>query len=323
VAARLGIVYGRHYFADTFWSQCEGPLGRHVTADGRCVDVVLNRRDVDHLLVFENPGAADGSHAYPWWKTWALQAAGMPKAAIRARAGWEWLNVPRERVSLLFYEPPTFIRDEQVALGARHARAVFGPDERCSSVVALPATWNVAGHVSELRGWGPEKHDMPVVAVTSGKKYLPGHKDRMAFFRAVRRAGVDLRLFGRGLPGDLEPGGAVMDKGSVLRPARLALAVENYAGGGHYVTEKLWDALLCWCLPLYYGSAAAETLVPAESFVRLPDLGEEGVEAVRRAAADPGLWASRVEAIAEARRRVLGPLRLVEWACGLMGEERR
>ena len=51
---RLGIMFGRHYYADTFWNQCEGALGRHGD-----MEVMLNRRDVDHLLVFENPGAPD------------------------------------------------------------------------------------------------------------------------------------------------------------------------------------------------------------------------------------------------------------------------
>jgi hypothetical protein len=79
------------------------------------------------------------------------------------------------------------------------------------------------------------------------------------------------------------------------------------------VTEKLWDALLCWCLPIYYGSGAAEKMIPEDAIVRLPDLGEGGLDVVRKALADPGLWERRLPAIAEARRRALGDLRLVSW----------
>jgi hypothetical protein len=305
---RLGIMFGRHYCADTFWNQCEGALGRQGD-----VEIALNRRDVDHLLVFENPGAPDCSDRYPQWKNWLLQAMGHTVAAIRARAGWEWLGLPREKVTLLFYEPPNFIKDGQIALAHRHAAAVYGPDRRCQHPIRLPVTWNVAGHVKALRAEPPGKEHAALVAVTSGKLHLPGHKERMAFFQALRDAGVDLRLFGRNLPMTLEPGGQLMDKGSVLRPARFALAIENHAGGDLYVTEKIWDALLCWCLPLYYGSGAAEKMIPPEAFVRLPDLGARGIETVKQTMADPGLWERRLDAIAEARRRILGPLRLVEW----------
>lgn len=60
----------------------------------------------------------------------------------------------------------------------------------------------------------------------------------MRFFRTLLDDGVDLRLFGRGLPMHLRPGGQLMDKGSVLRLARFTLAIENYADGDLYVTEK-------------------------------------------------------------------------------------
>ena len=174
-------------------------------------------------------------------------------------------------------------------------------------------TWNVSGHVTTLRTDPPKKEHATLVAVTSGKLHLPGHKERMVFFQALLASGVDLRLFGHNLPMALNPGGKLMDKGSILRPARFALAIENHALGDLYVTEKIWDPLLCWCLPLYYGSGAAEKMIPPEAFVRLPDLGPRGIETVKQTLADPNLWERRLDAIAEARRRILGPLRLVEW----------
>ena len=79
------------------------------------------------------------------------------------------------------------------------------------------------------------------------------------------------------------------------------------------MTEKLWDPLVCWSLPIYFGSRAADKLIPPEAFIRLPDLGERGVRTVQEALADPGIWNRRLEAMAEARRRAMGELRLVEW----------
>ena len=61
------------------------------------IEVVLNRRDVDHLLVFENPGAPDYSDRYPQWKNLLLQVMRYKAVTIRTVAGWEWLNLPREK----------------------------------------------------------------------------------------------------------------------------------------------------------------------------------------------------------------------------------
>lgn len=115
----------------------------------------------------------------------------------------------------------------------------------------------------------------------------------------------------------------MVDKSNVLLPSRCALVVENFSSGGQYVSEKLWDALACWCLPLYYGSGAIAQLIPEDSYVRIPDLGDNGVRLVTEVMRDTGLWRRRLSAIAEARRRMLGELRIVEWLSREIGIARR
>ncbi len=117
-----------------------------------------------------------------------------------------------------------------------------------------------------------------------------------------------------------QPSDGELDR--VLRPARFVLALENYARGDCYVTEKMWDPLLSWSLPLYFGSRAADRVIPTEAFVRLPDLADAGVACVRGALAHPEWWDDRLDAMAEARRRILGELRMVEWIrrCVVGGE---
>jgi len=48
-----------------------------------------------------------------------------------------------------------------------------------------------------------------------------------------------------------------------------------------YVTEKLWDALLAWCLPIYYGGKAAYWLLPDGSFLRLPSLDAKRIAYIK------------------------------------------
>lgn len=50
-----------------------------------------------------------------------------------------------------------------------------------------------------------------------------------------------------------------------------------------------------------------EKMILPEEFGRLPDLGLRGIETVKQNLVDQGLWEHRLDATAEARRRILGP----------------
>jgi hypothetical protein len=167
----------------------------------------------------------------------------------------------------------------------------------------------------------PVSKPVPLAVVTSGRNVLPGHARRLRFLERLRAAGVPFNLYGRGLPAHLEPRGPIQSKGTAYRPARFVLALENHAEGDCYVTEKLWDPLLTWSVPLYHGSTAADRVLPPDAYIRLPDLEEAGVDTVREAIARPTGWDERLEAIGEARRRILGDLRMVEWLRRLLRDE--
>lgn len=304
----LGVFHEHHRSADFVWSQCDGALGRHG-------DVLIRSGDraADHILVIDYIVGPEGLRRSRGWRRTAYKLMRRSTTPLRLRPGYEWLDRDRENVWALSYEPPTVPSDWYFQFTRERCSRVYGPDPRATHRCALPVMWTVEGDVRSLREEGPPVKDIELVAVTSGKKEVPGHADRMAFLERIRSAGLPMRLFGRGLPAELGGMGTVASKSLVLRPARLALVIENYAEGEEYVSEKIWDALLCWCLPLYYGSSAVDRMIPAEAFVRLPDLGEAGLERVKGALADRGLWQRNLEAIAEARRRAMGELRLVEW----------
>jgi hypothetical protein len=195
---------------------------------------------------------------------------------------------------------------------------VYAPDDRATHPFVLPSTWSFPERAGVLRDESPpdeagDDRPIPLVCVTSGKSLWRGHDARLDFLRRLRDEGIPFELFGRSLPADLNPRGPLQSKASVLRAARLTLAIENADEGERYVTEKLWDPLICWSLPLYFGSRAADRVAPEGSFIRVPDFADAGVAAVREAIANPGLRRERLGAIRAARRAALGPLRLVEW----------
>jgi hypothetical protein len=98
-----------------------------------------------------------------------------------------------------------------------------------------------------------------------------------------------------------------------MAPYHYNLAIENYADNDWYVSEKLWDSLLAWCLPIYYGGSAADKLLPPGSFLRLPSLDEKGLAYIRDVTSNPDAWHEAKDAIAEARQIILHKLNLMNW----------
>ncbi|MBX3357200.1 MAG: hypothetical protein KF745_02110 [Phycisphaeraceae bacterium] len=308
----LGLFLERDHFADELWNQCDGPMGR----DGD-LQIRFSDPHADHVLVMTGPVLPNGGSRLSRWRKRLARLRGASVAAAKAQHAWKRLGLPRDKVTVMFYEPPGIISDEVFEVARRHASRVFAPDPRATHPIVLPATWWIHEPLASLRELEAptlESKPIPLAAVSSGKALIPGHAERTRFFGLLREAGIPLELFGKGLPAGLSPRGPVHAKSMCFRPAQFALAIENYAQGDLYVSEKLWDPLLCWTVPLYYGSRAADSIIPPESFIRLPDLGVRGVETVRQVLSTPGLWEARLPALAEARWRALTDLRLVVWA---------
>ena len=311
-ASNLGVFDELGLFADYLWNQCEGPIGRHG-------DLQLARwdRSAPHRFVMTWPSPPGGTRRAGGWKRNLYKVLRKRTEPLRMDYAYEWLGRDPARTTVMFYEPPAYLPDYWFENARKNAVRVYAPDPRATHTLTLPSMWTVEWDVHTLRAQSPVDKTLPLVAISSGKpmgkRLIPGHLARLEFYRKLRRAGVPIELFGRGLPGDVQPRGPISCKGNVLRPARFALVIENYAEGDMYVTEKLWDALICWSLPLYFGSRAADKLIPTDAFIRVPDLEEAGVQVVKEALADPKQWNRRLDAIAEARRLAMGDLRLVEW----------
>lgn len=292
---------------DDVWNQCDGPRGEHGG-----LRLVPWDWKADHVLCIGPPISGRGR---PGLSALGRRWSKLTGRYEQRRTEVAFASVGRDPsdVTSFIFEPPAFVPDCWYQIAGRFASRVFGPDRRAKAPTVLPSVWTVDGDLKQWRDAPPPAKTTGLTCVTSGASGLPGHRARLRFIRLLREAGVELDLFGRGLAPTLGGLGPVRSKTTALLPATLALVIENDSTGDWYVTEKLWDALICWCLPLYFGSAAAERVLPAEAIVRLPDLDARGVEVVKAALADPGLWSRRRDAIAEARRRTLGDLRLVEW----------
>jgi hypothetical protein len=61
--------------------------------------------------------------------------------------------------------------------------------------------------------------------------------------------------------------GAVADKSAVLLRSKFSYCYENVHSLTGYVTEKIFDALMCGCVPVYWGADDIFDHVPADCFV--------------------------------------------------------
>lgn len=226
-------------------------------------------------------------------------------------------GVPKERIIYLLREPPleeviqkhkTHYREAQTYCGY-----ISGPDGFAPTPNYMPAIWYVNRSFQDLNSAPPPEKIRPCCWITSGIDRTANHRQRLTFLKLLRDSGLEFDLYGRNLPDGSNSGGELKNKWHGMAPYHYNLAIENYAGNDWYVSEKLWDALLAWCLPIYYGGSAADRLIPPESFVRLPSLDENGLAYIRDVTASPDLWYERKEAIAEARQIILHKLNLLNW----------
>jgi hypothetical protein len=226
-------------------------------------------------------------------------------------------GVPQEQIIYLLREPPLeeviYANQWNYQQAEQYCGYVSGPDDFAPVPDYMPAIWYVHNSFRELNEMPVPEKVRPCSWITSGISRTENHRKRLEFLRLLQSHQVPFDLYGRELPDWAQTTGRVNSKWYAMSPYRYNLAIENYADNDWYVSEKLWDSLLCWCLPIYYGGTAADKLLPPGSFLRLPSLDEKGLSYIQEVTATPDAWYEAKEAIAEARQIILHKLNLLNW----------
>jgi hypothetical protein len=98
------------------------------------------------------------------------------------------------------------------------------------------------------RGW-----DKPGPAFTASER----------IFRAIKR--MRSRLFSyRPFPSYQ---GVVLNKGAIFRKAKFVYCYENSKNLSNYITEKIFDAMMCGSVPIYLGANNITKYIPENCFV--------------------------------------------------------
>ncbi|MBF2019156.1 MAG: glycosyltransferase [Hydrococcus sp. C42_A2020_068] len=302
--------------ADWLWKQTPHPFGLWGN-----MQMLAKADKPDFLLLYQfDFFTLPKPQSLPWWKSWQSQK----KPPTQPDFSSLMRGVSKERIIYLLREPPL---EEVIAKNKANYQAasqycgyVSGPDNFAPNPDYMPAIWYVDNSFRELNEMGAPEKTRSCSWITSGIDRTANHRKRLDFLKLLRENEIDFDLYGRGLPDWANGCGSVDNKWSAMAPYYYNLAIENYADNEWYASEKLWDALLSWCLPLYYGGTAADKLLPPGSFLRLPSLDERGMAYIKEVTANLDAWHEAKDAIAQARQIILHKLNLLAWLSDFVGK---
>ena len=291
--------------SDWLWQQTPDNFGKWSN-----IQMLANSPQPDFLLMyqFDFPKQKKTS-----WLQQLRQRKQPPEPGIETTLR----GVPKERIIYLIREPPleeiVHITKANYEQAKNYCGYVSGPDDFAPTPGYMPAIWYHPNSFRELNEMPPPEKTKLCSWITSGISRTTNHRRRLDFIKMLQDQKLNFDLYGRNLPNFANTNGSVNNKWHAMAPYYYNLAIENYADNDWYVSEKLWDSLLAWCLPIYYGGSAADKLLPPGCFLRLPSLDEKGVEFIKEVVATPNYWYAAKEAIAEARQIILHELNLLNW----------
>ncbi len=291
---------------DWLWKQTPNPFG--VWGN---IQMLATATKPDLLLLYQFDFPQGQSHL-SWWQK-LLRTNSTSRSTIPSLLK----DIPQEKILFLLREPPL---QEVVArnkvnyqLASQYCGYVSGPDRFAPVPDYMPAIWYVNNSFTELAEGNLPTKQKRCSWITSGISRTTNHRQRLSFLRLLQENSLEFDLYGRRLPNWANSLGTVQNKYHAMAPYYYNLAIENYADNDLYVSEKLWDSLLCWCLPIYYGGSAADKLLPPGSFLRLPSLDEKGLAYIEEVTSSLDAWYEAKDKIAEARQIILYKLNLLEW----------
>lgn len=145
-------------------------------------------------------------------------------------------------------------------------------------------------------------------------RQTPGHQQRMAFRATLQSRASDVQVFGRGIR-------PIATKQEALDPFRYTLAIEN-TRIPHYWTEKIGDAFLARTVPLYCGCPNVTRYFESASFIAIdPEDPAACAERIEEIIQKPPSSA-HLDAVEEARARILDELQLFPWLAQKLLTER-
>ena len=237
---------------------------------------------------------------------------------------WLVVNTPQEGFDPL--PERTIVVQMEPSDGSSQWGAWSSPDTRSFAQVRthdrFPNTieWHLGMSYDELWSTRLDK-SKDLSAVVSSKWLSPGHHLRLDLIHHLERQGIPIDVFGYdnaegfdGYRGALPDA----DKRNGLMPYRYTIAVENCIEK-NYFTEKVVDAILCECLPFYWGCAELDAYIDPDACIRLPVEDPVAAQQVIETAIANNEWQRRFPAILRAKQRLIDRLQLAPTLSRVVG----
>lgn len=202
--------------------------------------------------------------------------------------------LPNQKVILFFHEPLAYAHLYQSELDDN-----FAIEHKLEVVTHLPTEklFIQSTNVGKLHRTIPHVHfhhhadrslvgsvkqgkrDKLICTITSGLSGLPGYEDRRKFIEGLTKTNPDFDLYGRysKFAAKIKSyRGECASKWNTLNNYKFNLVIENSLEDW-YISEKIFDSLICGCFPVYHGSNKVFDILPGDSFYYLPDLGSKSL----------------------------------------------
>jgi len=215
----------------------------------------------------------------------------------------EHLQCPKENTILMTTEPKSITRYGR-AFAQQFCYLITNQDEN-----VLPHPNALRSQTGNVWFYGKDFDDVistkslqktkKISTVCSNKQQgHTMHKLRYEFTKLMEEQIPELERFGRGFEW-------VNTKAEALDNYEFHVAIENQIAP-HVWTEKLADAFLGYCVPIYCGCPNVYEYFPKESLIEIDikDM-QSAIVKIKKIISTPGEYEKRFEAICEARRRVI------------------
>lgn len=150
-----------------------------------------------------------------------------------------------------------------------------------------------------------------VSTICSSKYFDEGHIHRIDFLHYLEKEGIRLDIYNqnnergfRNYRGPLTP---YVDKSKGILPYKYYFMVENNYEKD-FITEKLWEPILCETLCFYYGCPNVEEHVNPLAYVLLDMYDFEKSAKIIKQAIQEDWWSQRIDVIRQEKQRLLNEL---------------
>lgn len=215
----------------------------------------------------------------------------------------ETLSCPKENTILVTTEPTTITRYGR-AFAKQFHYLITNQDEK-----VLPHPNAMRSQTGNVWYYGKDYDSVVSVTHPNKTKKISTvcsnkqqghtiHKLRYEFTRIMEERIPELERFGRGFKW-------IETKAEALDDYEFHVAIENHFAP-HVWTEKLADAFLGFTVPIYYGCPNVYDYFPKDSLIQIDLYDVEGsIAKIKEIIATEGEYERRLDAVKEARRRVI------------------